>query len=134
MRVTLDLDDPTVFDITQAWHRLNSIGGKLHGRVSASGDGVHLEVRHANIPREKSVMYRRIYRDDNLRIAMDHELRDRRMNMPTQVVFEWKKAKGKGPEFSKYGNRRRERHIMYAGPWREDLDHLIADYRIGYEE
>lgn len=104
--VTVDLDFPTVLQITTVWNRMEKDCEIVQGRVSSSGNGVHL--RGTEPPTNDSVaeQLRRIYGDDPKRIQFDIE----RDNRPSQVLFDSKRGKD-------------------AGEWYYHINGVIADYK-----
>lgn len=103
--VTVDLDRPTVFQVVRSWHTLESFGGTVRGRVSSSGEGVHLRADGCRT-RGIAERERRIAGDDAKRIDLDIE-RDYR---PSQVLFD-----------SKGGKK--------AGSWVDDMESLLTEYQ-----
>lgn len=106
MRATIDLDDPSELDVITAWERLAEHGdGRVYGRVSSSGSGVHLKVHGCDEP---TVAYlRRVCGDDTKRIAFDAGS----LIKPKQILFS-SKPTGDG-----------------AGEWSTDREHVLAAYR-----
>ena len=106
MRATVDLDDPTDMDILKAWNRLADHGdGEVYGRVSSSGEGVHLKVHGCD---EDTVeRLRRVCGDDVKRRDFDAgtDLK------PKQILFSSKPAGGE------------------AGEWTTDREAVLAAYR-----
>jgi hypothetical protein len=106
MRATVDLDDPTLADVAEAWIRLTQYGeGIVFGRVSTSGQGVHLKV-HGCDPGE-SVAARVECGDDLRRMEFDAKTRLK----PTQIMFSSKPASDG------------------AGEWSRDISEVMAAYR-----
>lgn len=105
-RITLDLDDPTVFEVVRSWHRLDSFGRtEVEGRVSSSGNGVHLKVHGSRRPTDKIDTIRRTLGDDGKRVDID---RDPSEQSPRQVLFGSKPSAGQS-----------------AGEWTDDLRQLL---------
>jgi len=105
MRATIDLDDPRPIDILKAWHRLADHGdGHVHGRVSSSGEGVHLKVHGCD--EETVARLRRLCGDDRKRREFDAATDLK----PKQILFA---SKPTGT----------------AGEWTDDLDRVLAEYR-----
>lgn len=106
MRATIDLDDPTELEVIRAWNRMESFGdGRVHGRVSSSGKGVHLKVHGCE---EDEVEHlRRVCGDDQKRRDFD---RDSDLK-PKQIMFS-EKPTGAG-----------------ASDWTRDMDRVLAVYR-----
>ena len=105
MRATIDLDDPTDIEIMQAWNDLEQVGdGRVKGRVSSSGSGVHLKVHGCE---ESTVRRLRRQHDDEKRVGFD-EKSDLK---PEQILFS-SKPTGEG-----------------ASDWTADLDHLLEIYQ-----
>lgn len=105
MRATIDLDDPTDLDVLKAWNRMEQYGeGRVYGRVSSSGSGVHLKVHGCT--EEEVEHLRAVCGDDEKRRAFD---RDTSLK-PKQILFS---SKPKGE----------------AGEWTEDIDRVLAEYK-----
>lgn len=106
MRATVDLDDPSEFDIIKAWNRMAKHGdGRVYGRVSSSGTGVHLKVHGCS---EATVArLRLVCGDDTKRIQFD-ENSDLK---PKQILFS---SKPNG---------------AVAGDWSQRMETVLADYR-----
>ena len=87
--VTIDLDTPTRLQILQTWNRLEGIGTP-QGRVSSSGNGVHIRVEdapedmHASGP--KGLLFRLFAGDDKSRVYVDGMVR----RDPPNVAFDHK--------------------------------------------
>jgi len=106
MRATIDLDDPREMEIVTAWNRLSKHGdGRVYGRVSSSGTGVHLKVHGCD--EDTVTMLRRVCGDDAKRRKFDRQS-DRK---PEQILFS-----------SKPGQEG-------AGEWTQDMDRLLSEYR-----
>jgi len=106
MRVTIDLDDPAEIEILKSWNRLTNYGdGRVYGRISSSGEGIHLKV-HGEDP-ENVELARMIAGDDPKRLRFD---RDSRLK-PKQILFS---SKPNGDT---------------AGEWTTDKERLIGRYR-----
>jgi len=106
MRATLDLDDPAEIDVISAWNRLKNHGdGRVFGRISASGEGIHLKVHKCDPEQVREI--RRRLGDDQKRRDMDAESELK----PAQILFS-----------SKPGDKS-------AGEWTTNLDKLITQYR-----
>lgn len=106
MRATIDLDDPTPADVIESWTILTQYGeGRVYGRVSSSGQGVHLKVHQCD-PRE-SLAARVEAGDDLRRLELDlgTDLK------PKQIMFSDKPASDG------------------AGEWTRDLSAVIENYR-----
>lgn len=105
--ITVDLDMPGRFSITQAWHRVRRNGtGRVEGRVSASGTGVHIRdtrILPAEVPENHRV--RRHCGDDPKRTNEEAK----RSIQRKQVLWDTK------------GNQE-------AGPWVSSLDTLLKHY------
>jgi len=105
VRATVDLDDPSDLDVLKAWNRMRRHGdGKVYGRVSSSGSGVHLKVHGCD---EDEVQHlRAVCGDDAKRRKFD---RDTDLK-PKQILFA---SKPNGE----------------AGEWTRNLDRVLAEYR-----
>jgi hypothetical protein len=106
VRATVDLDDPTDMDILKAWNRLADHGdGEVYGRVSSSGEGVHLKVHGCD---EDTVeRLRRLCGDDVKRRDFDAKTRLK----PKQILFSSKPGQDG------------------AGEWTTDMDRVVSEYR-----
>jgi len=106
MRATIDLDDPTELAVERAWQRLKGHGeGTVYGRVSSSGEGVHLKVHGCD---EDTVeRLRAVCGDDQKRRDFDanSELK------PKQILFS-SKPDSEG-----------------ASEWTTDIDRVLSEYR-----
>lgn len=110
MRITVDLDDPSTFEIIKAWNRLERWGdGDVHGRVSASGTGVHLKVHGFRGDVTDTLKPRAIVGDDPDRIYYDSAWEAK----PKQILFASKPERGD-----------------HAGEWRDNREELLADWRV----
>jgi len=107
MRVTTDLDDPTRFDIVQSWHRLENISERIEGRISSSGNGIHMRGFGVETDDGLAERYRRICGDDPFRIYLDKKMYWR----PSQVLYDEKDGKR-------------------SGSWVDTLTELLARYQI----
>lgn len=106
MRATVDLDDPSEFEVLKAWNRLAGYGdGDVHGRVSSSGRGVHLKVH--SVDPEQVDLVRAVCGDDTRRRAFDAGSTLK----PKQILFS---SKPSGAT---------------AGEWTTDREALLAAYR-----
>ena len=106
MRATIDLDNPAVGDVIEAWETLSEHGdGRVKGRTSSSGTGVHLKV-HGCEP-EIAEALRVACGDDAKRRRFDQESELK----PKQILFS-----------SKRGGRKQ------AGEWTDDREELIEEY------
>lgn len=104
MRATIDLDHPGIHTLTQAWELLAGHGdGDVYGRVSSSGQGVHLKVHGCTA--EKAERLRIACRDDIRRIKFDEQTSMK----PKQILFDCKNGK-------------------QAGKWLPDLEKVIEAY------
>lgn len=105
MRATVDLDDPSEFDVLRVWNRLGRYGdGHVFGRVSSSGEGVHLKVHGCDADLVPQI--RRECCDDAVRRQFDSETALK----PKQILFA---SKPTGE----------------AGEWTDDVEDVLADYR-----
>jgi hypothetical protein len=110
MRVTVDLDEPRLYEIRRAWSILDRAGkGPLKGRVSSSGTGVHVKVHRFDGDERDTHEIRRLAGDDPKRLEFDGKLSKK----PKQILFGSKPTAGD-----------------HAGEWRDSLDHLLCDYRL----
>ena len=107
MYVTVDLDAPTHDKIALAWRRVSAFGPTV-GRVSKSGNGVHLKSRKT-VPQDVPVrpLLRWYCLDDEKRIKEDKNATIKE----NQVL--WDSTDG-----------------LSAGPWRQSLAELLIDYRV----
>lgn len=106
MRATIDLDDPTPADVIESWLKLSQYGeGRVYGRISSSGEGVHLKVHNCS-PRE-SLAARLECGDDLRRLEFDTTTDLK----PKQILFSSKPASDG------------------AGEWTTDLTAVIDAYR-----
>lgn len=80
----------------------------LQGRISSSGEGVHIKATYHNaLTDRQSLNIRRALGDDNQRIHYDET---RPQAKPSQILFDYKNGKR-------------------AGEWTTDLEHLLRMYR-----
>lgn len=106
MRATVDLDDPSELDVQQAWNRLAEYGdGRVLGRVSSSGEGVHLKVHGVEPDRVDEA--RRRCGDDAKRRDFDANTALK----PKQILFS-EKPDREG-----------------ASEWTDDIDRVLSEYR-----
>lgn len=107
--ITIDLDRPARVRILQAWYNLSRIGpATIQGRISSSGEGVHIAARlHEPITYEAMMEIRRELGDDPRRIYFD-EVRPEAK--PSQILFDIKRGRA-------------------AGEWTTDIEHLQRMYR-----
>lgn len=107
--VTVDLDKPTRLDIVSAWYNVKSIDpdGNVQGRISSSGEGVHIRSRPvAPFPVPINETERRVCGDDPKRVDIDKE----NTIESNQVLWD-----------TKYGKE--------AGEWTTDVNHLVKEYQ-----
>jgi hypothetical protein len=105
-RVTLDLDDPHPVEVQRAWYRLRDAGvERVQGRVSSSGDGVHLRAFGYDGGREACDRLRRDAGDHGVRVEYDNVYGRK----PRQILFD---SKGDND----------------AGPWVDTLPSIIDAY------
>ena len=105
MRATIDLDNPAVSDVIEAWDTLTDHGdGLVKGRTSSSGTGVHLKVHGCSEP--EAAALRLVCGDDAKRRRFDRESSLK----PKQILFS---SKGDGRE---------------AGEWSNDPREVIEEY------
>lgn len=91
MRATVDLDNPAVSDVIEAWDLLAEHGdGIVHGRVSSSGSGVHLKVHGCDPDTAEALRY--AARDDSKRIGFDRKSHLK----PKQILFSSKGGREAG--------------------------------------
>lgn len=109
--ISIDLDEPTVMRVVSSWHSLDKLG-EVQGRVSSSGNGVHLKCFNHGLSEDKITVVRHRLGDDKRRIALDQNSEIK----PDQIAFTDKLDL----ETGKWGE---------AGPWHEDMEMLITDYR-----
>lgn len=105
MRIVVDLDYPSVPEVVYAWTRIQRHGdGVPHGRVSSSGEGVHIKV-HGYFGDDVNELRRRLGTDE-LAVLYD----ERGGPDPKQVAFS-----GKGDK--------------KAGEWTNELNELLAQLK-----
>jgi len=105
MRLTIDLDYPTVFKITKTWLNVERVCTDVKGRLSSSKEGVHIEGWGIETDDPRAIKLRRIYGDDPIRIELDIS----RYWRVSQVLYDEKDGK-------------------QAGNWTDNVDHLVAEY------
>lgn len=107
--VTIDLDRPSRLQITAVWYNLlYSRPMSLEGRLSSSGEGVHIRATyHKPLTDRQSLNVRRALGDDHQRIHYDETRPEAK---PSQILFDTKNGKT-------------------AGQWTADLEHLQRMYR-----
>jgi hypothetical protein len=107
--VTIDLDRPSRLQITAVWYNLRySRPMSLEGRISSSGEGVHIRATyHKPLTDRQSLNIRRALGDDHQRIYYDETRPEAK---PSQILFDTKNGKT-------------------AGQWTADLEHLQRMYR-----
>jgi hypothetical protein len=106
MRATLDLDDPSEIEILKAWRRLSRFGdGRVKGRVSSSGSGIHLKVHGCSEAESRKA--RLICGDDPKRVKFDQESDLK----PKQIMFSSKPA------------------AEGASEWTPDMESVLGEYR-----
>ena len=107
--VTIDLDRPSRLQITAVWYNLRySRPMSLEGRLSSSGEGVHIRATyHKPLTDRQSLNVRRALGDDHQRIHYDETRPEAK---PSQILFDTKNGKT-------------------AGQWTGDLEHLQRMYR-----
>lgn len=104
MRATIDLDNPAVDEVVEAWETLSEHGdGVVYGRVSSSGTGVHLKVHGCD--RATVAALRVACGDDAKRRRFDRESELK----PPQILFSSKRGRS-------------------AGEWTRDLDAVVEEY------
>lgn len=92
MYVTIDLDYPTRLEIVTAWKRLESFGD-VEGRLSKSGNGVHLRTTDVPIyPVPIRERQRRIALDDRNRIEADNRSDLNHNQVLWDSPYEWTKS------------------------------------------
>lgn len=105
--ITVDLDNPTRFEVVKSWEEVKAFSdGFAEGRISSSGEGVHIRDRQV-LPAEVPIneRARRVCGDDPTRIEGDKQNRMDR----NQVLY------------SKKGD-------SEAGEWTDSLEQLIQWY------
>lgn len=105
--ITIDLDKPTVAEITYAWRYVKWYGGDgPYGRISSGKDGIHIK-SDWEIPEDTGIeaYHRRKAGDDPYRIRGD-KWNDIESN---QVLYDRKGAD-------------------WAGPWCNDLNTLLKTW------
>jgi len=88
MRVTVDLDSPSELKLLATYFNMKGLNGNINVRRSAGGEGYHLIVRGLPITFETSLLLRRLFGDDQVRISFDEEDSEK----PKQVLY---RKKGK---------------------------------------
>lgn len=83
--VKVDLDRPTLYEVTRAWHMLGKDAAEIVGRVSSGQNGVHLRALLRCTPEEER-LYRAMVGDDTLRLHWDEEHDEK----PTSILFNTK--------------------------------------------
>lgn len=109
-RITVDLDNPSRFEIVRSWYRISDRSEKVKGRVSSSGEGIHLIGEGAEVQSELALKERMVCLDDPSRIEMDQK----RPWRPSQVLFDSKTIGGD--------------QELTAGDWVESLEKLLGEY------
>ena len=107
--VTIDLDRPSRLQITAVWYNLRySRPMSLEGRISSSGEGVHIRATyHTPLTDRQSLNIRRALGDDHQRIHYDETRPEAK---PSQILFDIKRGRA-------------------AGEWTTDIEHLQRMYR-----
>lgn len=107
--VTIDLDRPSRLDIIRVWYNLRHTHPRiLKGRISSSGEGVHIVAAMSSpIEEQEALAIRRALGDDPNRIIFDEQ---RPESKPSQILFDSKRGK-------------------HAGEWVYDLESLERKYR-----
>jgi hypothetical protein len=86
MRITVDIDGATVYKIRHGWMVLSLVCENVRGRVSASGNGVHLlgdASPEYYITYNEALIIREAAGDDSARLEID-KLYD---GKPRQILF-----------------------------------------------
>ena len=104
--ITVDLDNPSTFEIVKSWHFLENFG-HVWGRVSSGGRGIHLKVLHDNMEKHNRLDVRLMAGDDSNRIRLDQIFNDK----PDQILFT-------------------ERDGGKAGPWLDHMGSVIEQYQM----
>jgi hypothetical protein len=107
MYVTVDLDEPTHDKIAKAWARVSCFGPVV-GRISKSGNGVHIKSKRT-VPQDvpPTPLVRWWCLDDEKRIAEDMK------NTVDANQVLWDETDGRK-----------------AGEWMDSLSELLAEYMI----
>lgn len=106
---TIDLDRPTRLDIIRVWYNLRHTRPRvLKGRISSSGEGVHIVAALSSpVNEEELLSIRRALGDDPRRILYDETRPEAK---PSQILFDTKNGK-------------------HAGEWVYDIESLERKYR-----
>lgn len=110
MMVSVDLDKPSRLCILKTWSNARAMfpGTRIRGRISSSGEGVHIVIDlQEPIPYTAMINARRELSDDHKRIHYDETRPD---SKPCQILFDTKNGKR-------------------AGEWTTDIEHLQRMYR-----
>jgi len=107
MYITVDLDEPTHDKIVKAWGRV-ALFGPVVGRVSKSGNGVHIKSKQT-VPQDvpPAPLARWWCLDDEKRIE-----EDKKNTVDSNQVL-WDDTNG-----------------LQAGEWQDSLSDLLGDYMI----
>lgn len=84
MRVTVDQDVPSEFQLLKTYFNMKALAGRVEcARISSGGEGYHFIVRGLPISFETSLILRRLLGDDVVRIGFDEEPSGK----PRQVLY-----------------------------------------------
>lgn len=88
-QTTIDLDNPTGLRVLMVWHNLQKLGA-IEGRISASGNGVHIRCK-TNRPLTLSevLLIRQQHADDVQRIHYDTTAPE---SKPLMILFDKKRG------------------------------------------
>jgi len=114
--ISLDLDSPSVFEVTRAWFYL-SRRGLVQGRVSSSGNGIHIKCFKHGLSEREIETIRMKLGGDTRRIEMDRNS-DYKFD---QIMFTSKE----NLETNRWET---------AGPWYKDLYDLVSNYQFRARE
>ncbi len=106
-KISIDLDSPTGIMVFRAWYGLQRCGYLVSGRISASGNGIHLMgimPQFGDIRETYDI--RRFLGDDPKRVYFDESAPP---GKPQAILFDEKKGK-------------------YASEWIDDILQLIDSY------
>lgn len=88
-QTTVDLDNPTGCMVLQVWYSLSNLG-TVTGRISASGNGVHLRCIHPfQISFADSILIRQQHSDDVQRLWFDMQAPE---SKPRMILFDVKRG------------------------------------------
>lgn len=86
-QTTIDLDRPTGLQVLMVWHNMCQIG-RTEGRISASGQGIHIRTTHDPLSFSEILLIREQHMDDAMRIHYDQTAPE---SKPLQILFDTKR-------------------------------------------